>query len=225
MDKFLLIAFLTLITLGFATATDAQAEGALAGTVLDAEGEPIEGAVVTIEQIVNNRRERPFRARAVTNENGVFGWREVPQGRYVVTAAARGHQRNSLRTTVRNDEVTRIRIQLRPLRRGRGGDEREVGSIAGVVIDAEGNRVANARVMLMRVVRNRRGRHIRHIAVNTNERGLFRFEDIPVGRYVLVARARGGGVDRERVAVVAGEETEVELQLVVRERRRGRGDG
>ena len=203
------------IAFGF-IGNEAMAQGAVAGTVIDADGNPVEGAIVTIVSAVRQRGERPFHERFVTGENGVFGWRNVPAGRYFIHAAARrlGNVRDLI--GVRDDEVTRVPLQLQG-RGNRGGDdeEREFGSVVGQVINADGDPVEGAVVMLVPEGRrgNRRNPRHRGIRVRTNEEGIFEFERVPVGNYVIMAAARGEGRARDQIEVLADQATRVRIQL------------
>jgi len=210
---FLLTVIAAFVALGF-TAQNAYAQGAVTGVVVNADGDAVEGAVVTIQSAVRVRGERPFRARFVTEENGVFGWRQVPEGRYRITAAAR--QLGGVREMigVRDGQVTRVELQLQ----GRGERERpeiEFGSVVGQVVNADGEPVEGAIVTVaVRVqVEGRRGVRRVGLRTRTNERGVFEFERVPAGNAVIRAVARRVGRAAERIEVVADEVTRVRLEL------------
>ncbi len=207
----LLALAVALVTSTFAT-DQAFAQGAVAGVVIDENGDPVEGAVVTIQSAVRVRGERPFVERFQTEENGRFGWRQVPQGRYVVIAGAREVGLARVRAGVRDGEITRLEIQLQA-RGERERPRREFGSIAGQVVDAEGNPVAGAVVSMF--VQRGEERGVRHVGVRvrTNERGVFEIERAPVGNVVLAAAARGGLRGRTVVEVEAGEATRARIEL------------
>lgn len=214
-----LITALALIAFGF-VAQDAYADGAVAGVVIDAEGEPVAGAMVTIMAAERVRGERPFRARFETGDNGTFGWREVPAGRYYIHAGARevGVAREII--GVRDRRVTRLELQLADPREGREGrgenGEIEFGSVVGQVVNADGEPIADAVVTIsMRI-----GRRMRPLRMITNERGIFEFERVPAGNGAIMAGVRRVGRVVERIEVVAGEETR--LRLVIEG---GRGGG
>ncbi len=211
---FILGILATILAMGLG-AEEALADGAVAGVVIDADGEPVGGAVVSIMGQQRRRGQRPFRARLETNEDGTFGLRGVPAGRYRVVAGARELGRAAARIAVQDDEVTRIRLQLRGRRGGGGGggddEERpDPGSVVGQITNADGEPVAGAFVGLRSAERGRRGRGIR---TRTNEEGMFAFEAVPAGNYRIMAGARGVGRARGEVEVAAGEESEVNLQL------------
>ncbi|MDP8228448.1 MAG: carboxypeptidase-like regulatory domain-containing protein [Candidatus Electryoneaceae bacterium] len=234
----LLTILLAIIAFGFSGMNVANAQGAVSVTVLDAEGDPVAGAFVTIVGMDHERRERPYMQRGETGDNGVIGWRQVPQGRYTVTAMARelGGAREVI--GVRDEQVVRLELTLQG-RGGRGGggdeEERETGSIIGIVTDADGEAVPGAYIFLMRAPdRENRGRRARHVRTRADREGMFNFEDVPVGDYLIGAVARGIGADREAIEVVADQATRIRLQLQGRDNddddddrgdRGDRGDG
>ena len=212
---FILGLLAAVLAMGFA-AGDALANGAITGSVIDADGEPVAGAIVSIMGQAHQRGERPFRVRLETNENGTFGVRDVPAGRYGITAGAREVGMARVRAAVQDGEVTEVELQLQG-RGGRGGgddEERpEPGSVVGQVVNADGEPVAGAIVALVSLERrNHRGRH-RGMRTRTAEDGTYSFENAPAGNYRAMAWARGVGRARTDLEVVAGEETEVDLTL------------
>ena len=64
---FILGLLAAVLALGFG-ANDALANGAITGAVIDADGEPVAGAIVSIKGQARRRGERPFRVRLETNE-------------------------------------------------------------------------------------------------------------------------------------------------------------
>ena len=215
----LLTLMAAVIALGFTT-TDAMAQGAVAGVVIDADGAVVPGAMVVLRGLDRVRGERPYQERMETGEDGTFGFRAVPQGRYMIQAGARelGSVREQI--GVRNDQVVRIELQLRG-RRGGGDQEREYGSVAGFVVDADGEGIANAVVMLVpvreREERGRRAPRARGCRVRTDEDGAFEFARVPVGNYIIMAGARGYLRARDEIEVAVDQETNVRLVLEGRE--------
>lgn len=210
--------FLTLIALAMVFSLGITSNpvlaGSVSGVVIDADGNAVEGAIVSIQGLDRVRGERPFNARFETGENGVFGWRQVPPGNYLVTAGAREFGMARERVVVRGDQNVRLRLQLQ----ARGEDdrerpEREFGSIVGQVIDADGAPVEGAVVRVAALVEGRRG--ARRVAVRavTNARGMFEFARVPAGNVLVAAGARGAGVARARAEVVADEALRLRLQL------------
>jgi len=209
---FILGLLAAVLALGFG-ANDALANGAITGAVIDADGEPVAGAIVSIKGQARRRGERPFRVRLETNEDGTFGVRDVPAGRYGVTAGARELGMARARVAVQDNEVSNVELQLRGRRGGRGGDDEErpdPGTVVGQVTNADGEPVAGAMVALRSVDRRHRGRGFR---TRTNEQGMFSFEAVPSGNYRIMAGSRGVGRARGEVEVIAGEESEINLVL------------
>jgi hypothetical protein len=215
----LLTALVALMALGFAV-PNTHAEGAVSGTVIDADGNAVAGARVAIKGEMVRGQRRPYMARTETNDEGGFGFRQVPAGNYVVTAITRelGGDREAIE--VRDDEITEVELQLPG-----GGDDNGVGVVGGLVIDQDENLVESAWVMLIpaRMMNERRGRHVRVLSTTTDADGVFRFEDVPAGNYVVMAMARGVGIDREAVEVVADGAVRVILQLQFPGGRHGKG--
>jgi len=219
----LLFAITALVAFGF-TGQQAFAQGAVAGTVFNAEGEAVAGAVVVIHSAERVRGERPFHARFITEENGTFGFRGVPAGRYIVQAAARGLGVVREEVGVRGDQLVRVRLVLQG-RRGDDRQEREFGSVAGRVLNADGEPIANAVVTIAVPRVDRRGMRARGIRTRTNERGVFEFERVPAGNAGIMAVARGYNRAAQRIEVVADEGIRVQLELTARDDRGGGDDG
>ncbi len=224
----LMTALLALVAFGFTGMNAVQAEGAVAGAVIDQDGEPVEGAHVVLVAAVRERGERPFHARGESAENGGFLFEEVPAGEYFISAGAReaGHVRAEIE--VADDEVTEVELQLEVFGWGDNDDEEEeveFGSVSGVVIDADGEPVARAFVNIMPNFREMRGFRgmrrggFRPLFVMTDREGAFAFDEVPAGNHNIMANAMRAGMARDEVVVEADQNTEVELQL------EGRGDG
>lgn len=209
---FLLTVMTALIAFGF-SGQNAYAQGAIQGTVFDADGESVGGAVVAIHQMIRERGVRPYRDRVETDEDGEFAFNRIPAGNYVVMAGAREMGVARTRAVVNDGEITRVRLQLQ----GRREDQRGRGVIVGTVVDADGAAVPDARVILMRGDRQP-GRHARRVNTVTDRQGAFVFENIPEGNYRVAAMTREarGVAD---VEVVADQRNRVEIVL------EGRGGG
>ena len=218
----LMTALLALVAFGFTGMNAVQAEGAVAGAVIDQDGEPVEGAHVVLVAAVRERGERPFHARGESAENGGFLFEEVPAGEYFISAGAReaGHVRAEIE--VADDEVTEVELQLEVFGWGDNDDEEEeveFGSVSGVVIDADGEPVARAFVNIMPNFREMRGFRgmrrggFRPLFVMTDREGAFAFDEVPAGNHNIMANAMRAGMARDEVVVEADQNTEVELHL------------
>lgn len=82
--------------------------GAIRGVVKDGDGAAVGEAHVSL-----NTRNGRHVARAMTNENGQFGWRQVRPGPYSVQAGKRDVGRGQARAIVEPGEVTDVEITLR----------------------------------------------------------------------------------------------------------------
>ncbi|MBM3328064.1 MAG: carboxypeptidase regulatory-like domain-containing protein [Calditrichaeota bacterium] len=214
------IKILTIVALGFVlgfSAMPAFADAAVNGVVLDADGAAVAGAQVTIQGMMMGRNMRPFVARAETDGEGRFGFRAVPSGNYIIMAMHRvaGGARAELRVA---DADLNVELRLQGHMGGGGGGgggggDVVTGDIAITVLDAEGNAVEGARVIVMPVRLHRRGMIRAHFHGETDANGQISFENIPVGNYVVTAGLRGVGIGRARAEVIQDETEEVEITL------------
>ncbi len=223
----LMTALLALVAFGFTGMNAVQAEGVVAGAVIDQEGAPIEGAHVVLVAAIRERGERPFHVRSESAENGGFLFEEVPAGAYFISAGIRdvGHAREEIE--VADDQVTEVQLQLEVFDNG-DDEEMEFGSVSGVVINADGEPVARAIVTIMpnrremRGMRGMRGIH-RRLTALTDRNGEFAIDQVPAGDHGIMAGAFRLGMVRGEVSVEADQNTEIELQLA--EGDGGRGGG
>lgn len=212
----LLIAISALVAFGF-TGQKAFAQVAVSGIVLNSAGDPIEGAVVVIHSADRVRGQEPFHQEFTTEANGVFGWRQVPAGNYIVQASARGIGGVRENVVVRGEAV-RIRLVIQERQR----EQVQFGSVGGQVVNAAGEPLANAVVTITVRQNDRRGIRERGIRVRTNERGVFLFERVPAGNASIMAVARGYNQSVQRIVVIADDGIRANFELTPRERdRRG----
>jgi len=95
-----------------------------------------------------------------------------------------------------------------------------VGTIGGVVLDADGAAVANAQVVVQGV-EHRRGQRPYMARANSGEDGSFTFNDVPAGRYIVMAMTRELGGARAETRLEDG--GAVRLELVLQGHRGGGG--
>ena len=93
-----------------------------------------------------------------------------------------------------------------------GNDAIAQGGVQGGVIDAEGNAVPGATVVLHQIGRERGQRPYR-AQVETDRAGRFNFGRVPVGNYNIMAGAEDLGRARDEIVVRQGQITRVRLQL------------
>ncbi len=86
-------------------------------------------------------------------------------------------------------------------------DPARFAGIIGVVVNADGDRVASAVVALV----NRDGEVVRR--TRTNDRGFFHIAHVRPGRYVVRAAKRGQGAGHQGAAVLPHHITEVRVQI------------
>ena len=91
-------------------------------------------------------------------------------------------------------------------------DANAQGQVIGIVIDADGDPVAGAQVMLTQMVRGRGERPFR-AETQTDRRGLFEFNRVPAGNYMIAAGAEDLGRARVQIEVADREVTHVRLEL------------
>lgn len=84
------------------------------------------------------------------------------------------------------------------------------GSVVGIVLDANGDTVADARVAIRMTTASGR---TYTLETRTDRRGRFEFARLPQSRGVIGAAKRGVGRDRDRLGVRSGNTTRVRLQL------------
>ncbi|MDP8239312.1 MAG: carboxypeptidase-like regulatory domain-containing protein [Candidatus Hatepunaea meridiana] len=205
----LIAVFAALLALGFNT-QQALAQGSVIGQVIDADEDPVAGAIVTIGG-QGGRGERPFRATTETNERGVFEFERIPAGDYHISAMARGIGGARAEIEVIDREVTRVRLQIEG-RNDDDDDEREVGAIVGNVRTADGDPAAGAYVTVFSMQRERGQRH-RHLSTRTDREGNFNFVNVPEGNYIIHVALRGEGMARARLEVVADQRNGIRLVL------------
>ena len=169
--------------------------GGLAGVVL-LGGEPLEGASVKVEQLLDGRPDIPWspampQRTLVTNAEGRFRLGALGVGSYRLHASytpSKGKQRRSLDQTValQPDEWAQVELLF------------PEGTISGGVQDAEGVLIAGAFVELRREEGDRL-QYVEHRNMESHE-ALFEFRDLRPGRYRLFAAEREG----EQIAGTAG---------------------
>jgi len=184
--------------------------GSISGSVTNEDGE----AVAEARVMLNGRGQRPLQGQ--TDENGEFNFAEVPVGEWAIQIVGRGYMpfREDIEVVV--DQAVELEIVLE-VAGGRGGDddeEVEFGGVSGSVTNEDGEAVPEARVVL-----SARGQ--RALQSQTDENGVFNFEEVPVGEWVIQVAGRGYLPFREDIEVAVDQVVELEVVLEVAG---GRGD-
>jgi hypothetical protein len=154
------------------------------GTVINsATGEPVKKARVTLAPVGP-----PVDLYATTTDStGHFLIDEVDAGRYSLTASRVGYTKptsthgrrnsNAALTLEKGQEIKEVVLKLAP-----------DGVIAGRVLDADGDPVAEVAIQCMRVgYENGKHNLADHIGTNTNDLGEFRLPGLMAGKYIVSA--------------------------------------
>lgn len=185
------------VSVRIALIREQRGPGAISGVTVDADG-AVGGA-----QVVLSLRGTVV-ARAESTDEGRFGFRNLAPGTYTLQAAKRGVGRGEAEVVVTADQVSRVRVALRPV-------VAETGHIVGLVTTTEGRPVPGATVVL----RDASGEIAR---VLTDDTGRYGFRGLRPGTYGLTASKRGVGEGSTRANVVAGQSVRamIEIQPVAR---------
>jgi hypothetical protein len=142
------------------------------------------------------------RSVALSDDDGVYRFKDVPQGPVVVTVSHPDYAEARLETVV--GEATRADrpIELPPI------DLEEPGSIEGDVVDDRGQPVLGARVAVGPVPAYLPAGALPPGVATTNADGYFRLSGVAPGSVTVEAYAAGAGRGRaDGVAVTAGRST------------------
>jgi tetratricopeptide (TPR) repeat protein len=104
-----LIRGVLVLTAVLAVSAPALAQSIVRGKVVDAQGKPIEGAIVTIEAVEASRK-----AETKTNRNGEFLQVGLQSGRYRVTAT-KDNLKQQLEANVTQGRPSELQFQLTPV--------------------------------------------------------------------------------------------------------------
>lgn len=113
-----------------AVSAPAFAQSILKGVVVDAQGSPVEGAVITMESTQAASR----RIETKTNAKGEFLQVGLPSGEYRVTAS-KGNLTQTLQSAVRQGENRPMNFQLSPAS-GMSDEEREIAAKTAAAAEA-----------------------------------------------------------------------------------------
>ena len=174
--------FLLFAVCALAQVPASTGKASIAGRILDSTGAPVKRAVVTVEGETESAR----RGKAMSGDDGAFVIRELPKGRYWISAEKTGYLRGSYRgrtaggygdPVVLSDDTAKSGVDIALPRQG---------VISGRVLDEAGEPAE--RVMLQAIpLRKTPARNGFSNATATNDLGEFRLTKLPPGNYRLLA--------------------------------------
>ncbi|MBN2090749.1 carboxypeptidase regulatory-like domain-containing protein, partial [candidate division KSB1 bacterium] len=162
--------------------------GGMTGLVTaGATGEPIEGAVVEafLEGPKNSRILNPvYRTR--TDSDGVYIFKAMKAGKYLVQAAAKDFLPEFYENAASISEAKFVTVKDSTLTKKIDFSLKSGGIISGIVKSAEDSKPVFKSVVYVQKVRSNVVIH-----TYTNEEGKFKVEGLPSGEYIAWANARG----------------------------------
>ena len=170
----------------------AQGTGALvAGVVVDeATGAPVRKAVVELFQLGEGRAS----AQDVSDAQGRFGFSNLPPGKYRLRGTKEGYAPKMLGanhsghpgvilTLAAGDARWNLRLAIPPF-----------GAITGRVTDADGDPLPYAQLEILQQGWQRgKAQWQNRGAATTDNRGEYRLESVPAGKYLVMASRTDGG--------------------------------
>ena len=192
----LVATILFCLTVGFSASArhDRSDAGVISGTVVSADGRnsKIPGVVVTL-----SGSSLAHTLVAVTNDDGAFAFRSLPEGRFSLSAAKASYVKTSYGSTIPGRPGTSIPISPEQstfevtLHLPKGA------VVAGVIRDSSGRAIQDVTVSAIRVSPNNRAASELSQSVLTSDRGEFRLFGLQPGSFVIVASAPVFGSMRE----------------------------
>jgi protocatechuate 3,4-dioxygenase beta subunit len=214
-------------------AAERKGTAVIKGHVRSAEGRPLRRTSIAVRGpgLGNGRT-------ASTGLDGEYEVRELPPGRYTVTASRGGYLRAEYGQRQYGDQGTPVDVADGAVLASIDFTMERAGIVSGRVIDELGEPVANAQVWLqqMRFYEGRR-RLVPLASARTDDTGLYRIASIAPGEYLVVAYFRetwasddntqtlgyapsffpntAAAAEAQRVKVVAGQEAgAIDIALV-----------
>lgn len=144
---------------------DLSPSGEVAGTVVDDRGRAVDADI----ELTSVFADKPARQTAATE--GSFSFDELQEGRYRLRVEADDHHTEVVDdVVVHSDESTELEVRVEPVR-----------GLAGVVVDSQGEPVADANVTVSK-------NEVRHTTTTTRE-GRFAWPDLTDGQWEAVANS------------------------------------
>ena len=169
---------------------------AIAGQVVDAaDGTPIARAIVRIYTLTGKRMHQRY--AAVTDKDGNY-IASVPPGFYLVYAKAHGYRGEFYDDAPRFQDATPVQVFENQHTTGIDFALVKLGGIRGRVTDAQtGEPIANAKVMAFREhpvaqpISAAADAGFRYVKTRTDSSGNYVLENLPPGKYYVLAKAKG----------------------------------
>ena len=188
-------------TAGYAQAP--QAAGAISGMITDSSGmSAIRRAIVTLSTVESV----PQDAVAWTDSNGRFTFAYLPAGRYQLRVTKEGFQAAAFGQETAGRPPSIITLASGEFRNDIVFHLQRLPSISGVVLDDDGEPLANAQVMAMREGFQRGKRALLPgMSTMTDSTGHYALSGLAAGRYAVVANYQNGRVVKIHPDVAVGE--------------------
>ena len=182
------------------------------GIVLDhGTGWPVPRARVTL----STAEAEPFDALAITDGAGRFVFANIPPGRYELHAECNGYLHSWYGAETANHPPGIITL--------RAGERREfvlrldaLGSVSGVVVDAEGDPLPGVSVSLwMQFFWRGKPRFFERNTADSDDRGIYRISNVVSGRYIVMANGLGHQAFRMQPEAIADQKAPEPLRYGV----------
>lgn len=166
-----------------------QIGGSISGIVTNrVTGEPVRKAEVTVLD------KDDASGTAITDSNGHFVFSGLPPGEYRVRVSREGFEQAAYGGRGPNRPGKIITLSAGEARSDIAIGIEALSAISGVVLDAEGDPLTGAQVMLFHTVFQRgKPRLVSRNSTQTDERGEYRIFGLAPGRYYVMAKHESGG--------------------------------
>ncbi|HEX4593289.1 MAG TPA: carboxypeptidase-like regulatory domain-containing protein, partial [Bryobacteraceae bacterium] len=197
------VGLLCLFAIGAFAQTSPPSSGAISGIVLDAaSNSPIRRAIVTLSTIET----QPQDAVAWTDGNGRFSFGYLPAGRYQLNARKGGYQAAFYGAEPSRRPPATIQLAAGQVRSDFVFRLQMMNSIAGTVLDEDGDPLSGVQVMALTPgFRHQKRNFLPGPAANTDGSGHYRLVGLGPGRYVVAAMRANGPVFNIHPEATAGE--------------------
>ncbi len=159
--------------------TVTRSTGALEGRVLDANGNPVAGAQITVSSGTAARSRQSGGYTTTTDQNGWYRCGNLPPGHYSVMVQQNGTTTTLLEADVQPNLVTtNDQVTTTP---AASGPAATTGRIVGAVRSSNGSAVSPAHVSVVEAT----------VGADVDSRGYYKLGDLPAGDYHLKCTAAG----------------------------------